>query len=97
MPLEAGEKMLMRLARTKEGREGGFGRLGMAMASTHPANDERIARWIANRRALQHALATGLATDAELASEARRRALETGAARDALGEPPAPGTAGSYR
>lgn len=78
VPLEAGEKMLMRLARTQDGRDGGFGPLGMAMARTHPANDERIARWIANRRALQHALSTGLATDAELASEARRRALEAG-------------------
>ena len=80
VPLEAGEKMLMRLARTSEGRQGGYGQLGMAMARTHPANDERIARWIANRRALQHALATGLSTDAALASEARRRALESGAA-----------------
>ena len=87
VPLEAGEKMLMRLARTKEGREGGFGRLGMAMARTHPANDERIARWIANRRALQHALATGLGTDAQLASEARRRALETGAAETRWANP----------
>ena len=87
VPLEAGEKMLMRLARTKEGREGGFGRLGVAMASTHPANDERIAGWIANRRALQYALATGLATDAELASEARRRALETDASETRWANP----------
>ena len=87
VPLEAGEKMLMRLARTKDGREGGFGRLGMALARTHPANDERIARWIANRRVLQDALATGLATDAQLASEARRRALETGAAETRWANP----------
>lgn len=79
VPLEAGERMLMRLARTSEGREGGYGPLGVAMARTHPANDERIARWIANRRALQYALSTGLASDSQLASEARRRALETGA------------------
>ncbi|MDE0409624.1 MAG: M48 family metalloprotease [Alphaproteobacteria bacterium] len=87
VPLEAGERMLMRLARTKEGREGGYGPLGMAMARTHPANDERIARWIANRRALQYALSTGLSTDAALASEARRRALETGAAETRWANP----------
>ena len=57
------------------------------MASTHPANDERIAGWIANRRALQYALATGLATDAELASEARRRALETDASETRWANP----------
>ena len=28
VPLEAGERMLMRLARTSEGREGGYGPLG---------------------------------------------------------------------
>ncbi len=78
VPLEAGEKMLLRLARTREGREGGYGPLGMAMARTHPANDERIARWIANRRALEYALAKGLFTDAELAAEARRLAADTG-------------------
>ncbi len=87
VPLEAGERMLMRLARTSEGREGGYGPLGMAMARTHPANDERIARWIANRRALQHALSSGLTTDAALASEARRRALETGAAETRWANP----------
>ncbi|MYE00112.1 MAG: M48 family metalloprotease [Alphaproteobacteria bacterium] len=87
VPLEAGERMLMRLARTAEGREGGYGQLGMAMARTHPANDERIARWIANRRALQHALSTGLSTDTALASEARRRALETGAAETRWANP----------
>lgn len=78
VPLDAGEKMLTRLARTTEDRPGGYGQLGMAMARTHPANDERIARWIANRRALERALATGLTTDAGLASDARRRVLETG-------------------
>ncbi len=87
VPLEAGERMLMRLARTKEGRDGGYGPLGMAMARTHPANDERIARWIANRRALQYALSTGLRTDAALASEARRRALESGAAETRWANP----------
>lgn len=87
VPLEAGERMLMRLARTKEGRDGGYGPLGMAMARTHPANDERIARWIANRRALQYALSTGLRTDAALASEARRRALEAGAAETRWANP----------
>ena len=81
VPLKAGERMLMRLARTSEGREGGYGPLGMAMARTHPANDERIARWIANRRALEYALSTGLSTDAELASEARRRLFESGAGK----------------
>ena len=87
VPLRAGERMLMRLARTSEGREGGYGPLGMAMARTHPANDERIARWIANRRALQYALSTGLRTDAALASEARRRALESGAAETRWANP----------
>ena len=87
VPMSAGEQMLMRLARTKEGRDGGFGPLGVAMASTHPANDERIARWIGNRRALEYALATGLASDAELAAEARRRALETGAAETRWANP----------
>ncbi len=87
VPLAAGEQMLMRLARTREGREGGYGPLGMAMARTHPANDERIARWIANRRALEYALSSGLATDGALASEARRRALEAGAAETRWANP----------
>ena len=87
VPLEAGERMLMRLARTKEGRAGGYGPLGVAMARTHPADDERIARWIANRRALQYALAAGIATDAGLVSEARRRVLETGAAETRWANP----------
>ncbi len=87
VPLKAGEQMLMRLARTKEGREGSYGPLGMAMARTHPANDERIARWIANRHALEYALSTGLGTDAALASEARRRALETGASETRWANP----------
>ena len=78
VPMTAGEQMLTRLARTSEGRKGGYGQLGMAMARTHPANDERVARWIANRRALEYALAKGFSTDAELASDARRRVLETG-------------------
>ena len=87
VPLQAGERMLMRLARTSEGREGGYGPLGMAMARTHPANDERIARWIANRRALEYARSSGLSTDAALASEARRRVLETGAAETRWANP----------
>ena len=87
VPLAAGEQMLMRLARTSEGREGGYGPLGMAMARTHPANDERIARWIANRRALEHALSSGLSTDDALAAEARRRALEGGFAETRWANP----------
>jgi len=87
VPLEAGDRMLMRLARTAEGREGGYGPLGIAMARTHPANDERLARWIANRRALQYALSSGLSTDTALASEARRRALESGAAETRWANP----------
>ncbi len=87
VPLSAGEQLLTRLARTREGRAGGYGPLGVAMARTHPADDERIARWIANRRALEYALATGLSTDAQLASEARRRVLDSGAGESRWANP----------
>ena len=51
--LRHGQNLLIRLARTSQGSTGMWGKNAKLMAITHPANDQRIARWLGARNAIQ--------------------------------------------
>ena len=80
--LKHGRDLLRRLARTSQGisTAGVWGAQARLMASTHPANDFRIARWLGVSRALDEAgriSPKGPGADMELRHQALRTLLET--------------------
>ena len=51
--LRHGRNLLIRLARTSQGSAGTWEENAKLMATTHPANDQRIARWLGVRNAIE--------------------------------------------
>ena len=51
--LRHGQNLLIRLARTSQGSTGTWEKNAKLMATTHPANDQRIARWLGVRNAIE--------------------------------------------
>lgn len=86
--LDHGRDLLRRLAKTSQGGYGAgvWATRAKLMASTHPANDYRIARWLGVSRALEEARRVSPeSTDAELRHQALRTLLETsGGAKGAM-------------
>ena len=80
MDLDHGRDFLRRLAKTSGGNYGAgvWATRARLMASTHPANDYRIARWIGVSRALEEARRVSPeGRDIELRQQALRTLLET--------------------
>lgn len=78
--LDYGRDLLRRLAKTSQGSSGAgvWATQARLMASTHPANDYRIARWLGVSRALEEARRVSPeGSDAELRQQALRTLLET--------------------